>query len=75
MHVQFNFPNEDQDRLVYVRAVDPADLPEEVQDQIDFEGPVFAIHSGDGERIAVARDRTLAFALARTNDMSPVSVH
>ncbi|MCP5076106.1 MAG: DUF1150 family protein, partial [Rhodobacteraceae bacterium] len=25
--------------------------------------------------IAVARDRTLAFALARTNDMSPVSVH
>ncbi len=75
MHVQFNFPNEDKDRLVYVRPVNPSDLPDDIQEQIDGDGPVYAIHSGDGERIALARDRSLAFALARTNEMSPVSVH
>ncbi|MBV1863962.1 MAG: DUF1150 domain-containing protein [Rhodobacteraceae bacterium] len=75
MHIQFNFPDQDKDHIVYVRLVDLADLPEEVQEQIDGDGPVYAIHTGDGERIALARDRNLAFALARTNEMVPVSVH
>lgn len=75
MHVQFNFPEDDRNPLVYVRQVNPADLPEDIQDQIEGDGPVYAIHSDDGERIALARDRNIAFALARTNEMSPVSVH
>jgi len=75
MFVQFDFPNEDRTQLVYVRAVDPADLPSEIQDQLDGDGPVYGIHDADGECIALARDRQMAFALARTNEMSPVSVH
>ena len=75
MNVKFNFDTEEQDRLVYIRSVDPADLPEDVQDQIDGDGPVYAIHTGDGERIALTKDRQMAFALARTNEMAPVSVH
>jgi len=75
MHIQFNFDDEDRNRIVYVREVNPADLPEEIQDQLDGDGPVYAIHTDDGERIALARDRNVAFALARTNEMMPVSVH
>ena len=75
MHIQFNFDNDDHAPLVYVRAVNPADLPEDIQDQIEGDAPVYAIHTDDGERIALARDRNVAFALARTNEMVPVSVH
>lgn len=75
MFVQFDFPDQDRNQLVYVRAVDPADLPAEIQDQLDGDGPVYGIHDAEGECIALARDRQMAFALARTNEMSPVSVH
>lgn len=75
MHIQFNFEDEDRNPIVYVREVNPADLPEDIQDQITGDGPVYAIHTDDGERIALARDRNVAFALARTNEMMPVSVH
>jgi len=75
MHVKFDVPKQEKSRLVYVRAVDPADLPQDVQEQIDFEGPVYAIHADDGERIALTRDRKMAFLLARTHEMVPVSVH
>lgn len=75
MFVQFDFPNEDRDRLVYVRAVDCTELPAEIQNQLDGAGKVYAIHDHQGARIALTRNRQMAFALARTNEMSPVSVH
>jgi hypothetical protein len=36
---------------------------------------IFAVHSADGERLALVRDRELAFVLARQNDLAPVNVH
>jgi hypothetical protein len=75
MHVKFNFDDENLDRVVYVRAVDVADLPEDVREQISDAGHVYAIHSEDGEQLALAKDREIAFALARTNEFAPVSVH
>jgi hypothetical protein len=75
MNVKFNFDDENLDRVVYVRAVDVADLPEDVREQISDRGHVYAIHSEDGEQLALAKDREIAFALARTNEFAPVSVH
>jgi len=36
---------------------------------------IYAVHRADGERLALVRDRALAFVLARQNDLAPVSVH
>jgi len=33
------------------------------------------VHSEAGERLALVRDRKLAFILARQNDLTPVTVH
>jgi hypothetical protein len=63
------------DRIVYVRPVDVADLPEEVRAQVGGLPTIYALHDSDGAQLALVRDRRLAFALARQNDMAPVSVH
>lgn len=62
-------------RIVYVRSVNADELPDEVRDQIDGLTELYAVHSADGERLALVKDRKLAFILARQNDMSPVTVH
>lgn len=61
--------------IVYVRPVKVADLPQDMQDQAMGLETVYAVHRPDGERLALVRDRSLAFALARQNDLSPVNVH
>lgn len=71
----FEFAQAEQLRIVYVRPVAHADLPEDVQSQIADETQLYAVHSEDGERLAVVADRDLAFALARQNDYAPVTVH
>lgn len=63
------------DRIVYVRAVDVADLPEEMQSEIEGVDQLYAVHASDGERLALVNDREMAFMLARQNDYSPVMVH
>ena len=61
--------------IVYVRAVQVSDLPEELRDQAGGIETVYAVHGADGERLALVKDRRLAFILARQNDMAPVNVH
>lgn len=75
MNTPYNFEAADQDRLVYVRPVDVADLPSEVQTQANGFDRVYAVHNAEGERLALVHDRSLAFALARQNDFAPVNVH
>ena len=75
MNERFDFGPEDQSRIVYVRPVAAADLPPEVQVQLGGLRTLFAVHSADGERLALVRARKLAFVLARQNDMAPVNVH
>ncbi|SOH94192.1 hypothetical protein SAMN06273572_103221 [Monaibacterium marinum] len=67
-------PDGVQDRTVYVRQVATADLPQEVRDQTKSE-MIYAIHDGNGARIALVADRQTAFIVARQNEMAPVSVH
>ncbi len=35
----------------------------------------YAIHTADGNAVAVVADRELAFATVRQNDLQPLSVH
>lgn len=64
-----------KDRIVYVRAVEVADLPSEVQEQAEGLTHIYAVHRGNGERLALVANKSMAFALARDHDFAPVSVH
>ena len=75
MNTPFDFKDADQSNLVYVRPVAVADLPENVQDEIGNQETIYAVHRADGERLALVKNRKLAFMLARQNDLSPVTVH
>ena len=55
----------DATRMVYVKAVDVADLPEEVRDQADGLEQLYTVHSEDGQQLALVANRKLAFHLAR----------
>ncbi|PKQ13870.1 MAG: DUF1150 domain-containing protein [Alphaproteobacteria bacterium HGW-Alphaproteobacteria-1] len=61
--------------IVYVRPVKVDELPEEMRAQLDGVTTLYAVHSTEGERLALVRDRKLAFFLARQNEMEPVTVH
>lgn len=63
-----------KDRTVYVSAVNVADLPEAVAKGIS-QGRVYSLNSSTGERLALVKDRSLAFVLARQNEFHPVPVH
>ncbi len=58
--------------IVYVREADKNELPDHLK---SVPGKFFAVHDPDGNCLAVTPDRNVAFALARRNDMRPVSVH
>jgi hypothetical protein len=75
MNTKFDFGTEAAERIVYVRPVAVAELPAEVQEQAMGMDEIYAVHDADGQRLALVKDRTLAFVLARQNDFAPVSVH
>ena len=58
--------------IVYVREVTPEELPDELRGTA---ARLYALHDADGNRLALAPDRRIAFALAKRNDMVPLSVH
>ncbi|NDV48008.1 MULTISPECIES: DUF1150 family protein [Roseobacteraceae] len=75
MNTKYDFSEFDAERIVYVRSVEVSELPEDVQEQVGDQTRLYAVHRADGERLALVRDRGLAFALARQNDLAPVTVH
>ena len=62
------------DRMVYVCAVKVSDLPEKLAQGIS-EDQIYALNNSKGERLALVKDRSLAFVLARQNELHPVPVH
>ena len=50
-------------------AADARDL------DLDSDQTLYAVHSADGERLAVMLDRDTAFAAAVAHELAPVSVH
>ncbi|MCA0271717.1 MAG: DUF1150 domain-containing protein [Proteobacteria bacterium] len=75
MDTRYEFGPEAGDKIVYVRPVAVAELPDELRDQAMGLDTVYAVHDATGERLALVKDRQLAFIVARQNDMAPVSVH
>jgi len=75
MDLRYQGLPESDDRIVYVRAVNVEDLPEDIRPQVGGLKKLYAVHSAEGERLALVRDRDMAFVLARQNDLSPVAVH
>ena len=63
------------ERVVYVRPVSTAILPDDVREELGNIDEVYAVHSAAGERLALVAERDMAFVLARQNDLSPVAVH
>lgn len=66
------FTNPKGQPIVYVREIAADELPDDLKGS---HARLYALHDAEGNRLAVAPDRRLAFALARQNDLSPVSVH
>ena len=75
MNMKHDFPAMAEGNIVYVRRVDLTELPDEVRQQVPDLDSLYAVHGVDGERLALVRDRSLAFMLARQNELEPVSVH
>jgi len=79
MDTKYDFDAGQDQTFVYVRPVKVQDLPEDVRedvlDQADGLETLYAVHNADGERLALVRDRALAFDLAKQHDMEPVPVH
>ena len=62
-------------RIVHIRPIAVADLPDDLRQKANGLVTLYAIGSETGERLALVRDRDLAFVVARQNDLTPVSVH
>lgn len=75
MHSKYDFGELDQDKIVYVREVKVADLPEDLRAAAEGAETIYAVHNTEGERLALVKDRNLAFVLARQHDFAPVAVH
>lgn len=75
MNTRYFSQTESPSRIVYVRAVAVADLPDEIRAQADGVDTLYALHRANGERLALVANKGLAFALAREHDLAPVSVH
>ena len=75
MDQRFEIDLGDKERIVYVRPVLVKDLPQELRGQLGGLETIYSVHSPDGQRIALVRDRNMAFVLARQNDLAPVSAH
>ena len=71
----FDFGDHPAENIVYIRQVATSTLPQEVRDQLPDIDSLYAVHDTDGERLALVRDRKMAFMLARQNELTPVSVH
>jgi len=74
MNTPYNFSTDDT-RIVYVKPVAVSELPEEVRAQAGDLEELFAVHSEEGEQLALVANRSLAFSLARQHDYKPVAVH
>ncbi|MEE4346078.1 MAG: DUF1150 family protein [Paracoccaceae bacterium] len=75
MDAKFDFPDQGEDPIVYVRPVKVADLPDEIRQQAAGVDTLYAVHDENGAQLALVKDRRLAFVLARQNHMAPVTVH
>lgn len=80
--VDKTIPQMNTKKLCYVRPVFAYEVREDIERESDISPDAFsddsilyALHDGEGARIALMSDRDVAFAAARQHEMQPVSVH
>ncbi len=61
--------------IVYLKPVEIADLPQDVQDQAGDLDVLFAVHNGKGEQVALVATEAVADHLAKQNNLQVVSLH
>ena len=68
-------PDRPEGGIVYIREVPVESLPDPIRAQLDGVAHVWGVHTPTGDCVALARDRAMAFVVARQNDLTPVSAH
>ena len=72
---KFSFLTDESKPIAYVRPVNIDELPQELRAEAKEARDLYAVHDEHGERLALVDGRSLAFVLARKNDLAPVNVH
>lgn len=75
MDTTFDFGTKADREIVYVRSVKVDELPKDIRDQAGDIETLYAVHNSDGDRLALVKDRNMAFILARQNDLIPFTAH
>lgn len=65
----------DAGSTAYIRRVSRHALPEDLQDAVPAGIEIWGVHDAEGHCIALTQARSMAFTVARQNDLRPVSVH
>lgn len=64
-----------QTRAVYVRPIEVADLPLDVQEELEGLDRVYAIVDDHGTQLALVQGEELAYSVARHHDYEPYSLN
>lgn len=64
----------DMGSIAYVTSIRAADLGPEIETPAGVE-TLYALHDQAGRRLALFDDRNMAFAVAKSNDLTPMSAH
>lgn len=64
-----------EDKLVYLKPVDKADLPDDVIEETSDIDQLWSVHNSDGEQLALIGDLAQAYDLAREFEYSPHTLH
>lgn len=79
MNAHFALPSHRTLPTVYVRRIAADTLPQDILGELRAHMPdvedVYSVHDADGDRLALAVSRELAFSVARDHDFWPVNVH
>lgn len=75
MNQPFDFGPEKGNGIVYITPVSMDILPDDIRAQMPDATVIYSVNRADGERLALVRDREMAFMLARQHDFAPVSAH
>lgn len=74
MQAKMKFP-ELTGSSIYLKPVDVADLPADVQEEAGALESLFAVHNADGEQLALVASPLVASHLADMNNMTLVALH
>ena len=64
-----------EDRIVYLKPIDKADVPDEVFEETGDIDQLWSVHNSEGEQLALVGDLNQAYDMAREFSYSPMTLH